>query len=436
MEYNSNINSKRPQSDLYFDPNDHPDETLKAFDNFTQMFELRYDAQFPDPPKVSLDAAIQRWKVENTVAGQQAPIPTLEQYDDLVSSWRSRDKVAKCLGMFSSNRLFTDWQIAEPNEALRKASTWDNFIEKMQDYYKPTENLTLKNFQFRSLLQDTKESFATFCNRVEKESKHCGFKCENADCTAQNTAIRDQIIIGTSEEKIREEALMKSWDLPTLRREGTKMESAAKGGAAMSGEPLNRLGKYSHRNIRTNLPKPRTPVDCFNCGEGVTISFRQHKRVCTAKDHICENCGKPGHFTSLCKSPKVRQVTPATAKVEPTNHLDSTEQESSTNEPTYNINIFRIEPVEDTHAEQTIPDPSIIDNAPVLQQQLISQSPPTLPPKTQEPILTSKVLPQHLLVMSMKWTLDVWEHQKTRCFHPGNPMYTMTFEHQLWLTTE
>ena len=108
MECNNNINSKRPQSDLYFDPNDHPDETLKAFDNFTQMFELRYDAQFPDPPKVSLDAAIQRWKVENTVAGQAAPTPSLAQYDNLVSSWRSRDKVAKCLGMFSSNRLFTD----------------------------------------------------------------------------------------------------------------------------------------------------------------------------------------------------------------------------------------------------------------------------------------------------------------------------------------
>ena len=133
MEYNSNINSKRPQSDLYFDPNDHPDETLKAFDDFTQMFELRYDAQFPDPPKVSLDAAIQRWKVENTVQGQQAPIPTLEQYDNLVSSWRSRDKVAKCLGLFSSNRLYTDWQIAEAEEADCRASTWDNFKIKCRN---------------------------------------------------------------------------------------------------------------------------------------------------------------------------------------------------------------------------------------------------------------------------------------------------------------
>ena len=218
MECNTN-NNRRPQSDLYFDPNDHPDETLKAFDNFAQMFELRYDAQFPDPPKVSLDGAIQRWKVENAVEGQPEPKPSLEQYDNIVSTWRARDKVAKCLGMFSSNRLFTDWQVAEPDEAVRKVAPWSDFLAKMKLYYKPTENLTLKNFQFRSLLQENKESFATFCNRVEKEAKHCGFKCENAGCTAQDTAIRDQIIIGTSEDKIREEALMKSWDLSTLRRE-------------------------------------------------------------------------------------------------------------------------------------------------------------------------------------------------------------------------
>ena len=60
------FNNKKPQSELFFDPSDHPDDTLKAFDEFTQLFELRYDAQFPDPPKVSLDRAIARWKVQNT----------------------------------------------------------------------------------------------------------------------------------------------------------------------------------------------------------------------------------------------------------------------------------------------------------------------------------------------------------------------------------
>ena len=39
---------------MFFDPYKHPEDTVKAFDKFTQVFELRYEAQFPDPPKVSM----------------------------------------------------------------------------------------------------------------------------------------------------------------------------------------------------------------------------------------------------------------------------------------------------------------------------------------------------------------------------------------------
>jgi len=51
--------ANEPRS-LFFDPDDHPDNTHKAFNEFTQIFELRYNAQYPDPSRVSLDAAIER----------------------------------------------------------------------------------------------------------------------------------------------------------------------------------------------------------------------------------------------------------------------------------------------------------------------------------------------------------------------------------------
>ncbi len=62
-------------STLHFDPDLHPDDTLRAFDEFIQSFTYsrhvfkasrivhRYDAQYSDPPKVFLDAAISRWKL-------------------------------------------------------------------------------------------------------------------------------------------------------------------------------------------------------------------------------------------------------------------------------------------------------------------------------------------------------------------------------------
>ena len=135
-------------STLYFDPDLHPDDTLRAFDEFIQSFELRYDAQYPDPPKTSLEAAIERWKLAN-----DDKKPMLDDYDNIYDEWRSKDRMTKLLSIFSSKRLFTDWKVAEPDDSKRGKATWKYFVTTMQKHYKPTENLTLKNHQFWSLAQ-------------------------------------------------------------------------------------------------------------------------------------------------------------------------------------------------------------------------------------------------------------------------------------------
>ena len=45
---------------LFLDPDDHPENTLKAFQEFIQHFEFCYDALYPDLPKVLLEDAIER----------------------------------------------------------------------------------------------------------------------------------------------------------------------------------------------------------------------------------------------------------------------------------------------------------------------------------------------------------------------------------------
>lgn len=249
----------RIKRQLFFDPNEHPEHTLKAFEEFIQAFELRYNAQYPDPPKVSLDAAFERWKITNVITENPNPKPNLEQYDQIRDEWRSKDKVAKLLGIFSSERLYSDWKAVETHEKNRQNVTWEKFTQRMKDFYKPTENPTLQNYHFRAISQPENETFTAFCNRVMKEAKHCNFNCESLTCTAEEIAIRDQIIIGTREQSIREEALKKSWDLKTLRKEGMQMESAARGGAEMSCEAVNKLGKYSYSNIKKKRTIERGP---------------------------------------------------------------------------------------------------------------------------------------------------------------------------------
>ena len=298
---------------LYFDPDAHPDDTLKVFNEFCNSFTLRYNAMYPDPPKVSMDAAIARWKITNATVDNQDPKPTVQQYDTIRDGWRSKDKVNKFLGMFSSQRFQKDWLAAQPTEALRENATWTLFLQYMRAFYKPTEQPTLKNYQFRDVYQGPAESFTAYCSRVALEAGHCSFKCVHADCTAEETATRDQIVIGTRYQNIREEALLKSWNLPTLRTEGMKMESAMKGGTEIGGEDVNRLGKYSHKNNKIRPPasttkqKPRNNA-CYRCGEKYT-NFRQHQSICKGLHNTCSNCSKPGHLPHVCRSkPSVKQV--------------------------------------------------------------------------------------------------------------------------------
>ena len=139
-------NEPRSANTLYFDPDKHPEDTLKTFNEFCTTFTLRYNALYPDPPKVSLDAALRRWTIEHTTTEVPDPKPTLNEYDTVRNNWRSKDKVIKFLGLFSSNRFHSDWQAAQPDEIQRENSTWTEFLAAIRAYYKPTENATLKNF--------------------------------------------------------------------------------------------------------------------------------------------------------------------------------------------------------------------------------------------------------------------------------------------------
>ena len=319
--------SDSKSSALFFDPDIHTDDTIKAFEEFLINFNLRYETSYPDPPKVSLDAAMKRWELTNVDKK-----PTLEQYDAIVNSWKSKDKVAKFLGMYSSRRLYSDWIAALPSESERKNADWNTFVQTLRAFYKPTENLTLKHYQFRLINQEKTESFIAFCNRVEKEAKHCELKCVSPACTAQNVAIRDQIVIGSSSDQIREEALKESWGLAELRKEGMRLESASKGAAEISGElKLNKIGKYS-RKYQKGAVKADQSCQCYSCGYAATKKeVIAHAKQCPAKKSICTNCNKKGHLAKVCRQPAVNEIK------EPT-----MEEQLSEDESVYQVNVFRV----------------------------------------------------------------------------------------------
>ena len=52
------------------------------------------------------------------------------------------------------------------------------------------------------------------------ENKHCQFKCNDENCNAEETAVRGQILIGTINDEIRDEALnCWTWGIKAGRNE-------------------------------------------------------------------------------------------------------------------------------------------------------------------------------------------------------------------------
>ncbi len=337
MEHDNNYPRGVPT--LQFNPDNHPHSTLKAFEEFIEQYEFRYEAMFPEVQKHVLDNAIDKWKSEN----ENPAVVTVAQKETIKLSIQSADKVRKLLGFFATQRLQQDWKAAEPDTAARNC-TWEQFKTKMKEYYKPTENTTLRNYEFRHIRQQSGETFNAFCNRVEKEGRTCTF-CEctaDSACTSTTNAVRDQIVIGTGRDKIREQALLKAWGLSDLRKEGMKMESAARGEESMSSvADVSKVGAYSYKTLKqsedvsggsSTASSNGKKNNCFRCGEKFT---KTHMRSCRASAAKCSNCQKVGHFSRVC-----RQRTGPVRSVN-REEEDATSEDEVT-EQVYELNIWAV----------------------------------------------------------------------------------------------
>ena len=109
------------------------------------------------------------------------------------------------------------------------------------------ENQIMRNFGFLQIAQLPNETISAFCNRVQAAGKTCTFCCCKKDCKVEEYGIRDQIIIGTNNETIREKAMLKNWNLQELRQNGMKHETAAAEEVRIRreiGRSINKLGSY------------------------------------------------------------------------------------------------------------------------------------------------------------------------------------------------
>ncbi|XP_048759591.2 uncharacterized protein K02A2.6-like [Ostrea edulis] len=186
-------------------------------------------------------------------------------------------------------------------------------LHKFKDYCMPRKSTLIERYLFWERKQTEGEILDQFVNDLKTKAKNC----EYGDQT--NSMIRDRIIFGIQDERLRERLLRKS-DNPTLEKVVDMCraaEASKKQLKAIKGEAqVDAISKKSHtkehfpvaqtkqKKFTSTVSKPlhklykEKTFDCKKCGNN-------HKpNSCPAYGKKCRLCQKPNHFAKQCFTKK------------------------------------------------------------------------------------------------------------------------------------
>ena len=176
---------------------------------------------------------------------------------------------------------------------------------KFDDHFVKRQNVIFERAKFNRRIQEGGESVDTFITALYSLAEHCGYS------ELHDEMIRDRIVVG-----IRNSALSEKLQLDPRLTLDSAISQVRQSEAIKQQQPLLRGGK------------PDTPVGAVHKGRGGPRAYRgsgsyntptSHKQPqdvcpwcgrrpahskaqCPAKDQLCNNCHKRGHYKSVCRS--------------------------------------------------------------------------------------------------------------------------------------
>ena len=128
-----------------FDPNNHPGNELKFFEQWLRRFENRY--------VIVTDIAT-----------------------DATAADKAQDKKQWLLNYVTDNVLGS-FEALYTTADLFKQATYTDVVDKYKQQLKPIQTATLLRHRFHQLSQNDDDSFDNFVNRVKKEVTYCNYSC-------------------------------------------------------------------------------------------------------------------------------------------------------------------------------------------------------------------------------------------------------------------
>ncbi|XP_077502373.1 uncharacterized protein LOC144113241 [Amblyomma americanum] len=191
--------------------------------------------------------------------------------------------------------IFNNFQYS-PGESKKSYGT---VVQKFNAYFSEVSNEIHERYVFRTKSQMEKEPFEKFARYLKRQATRCNFGDQH------DSLIRDQIVFGTNNSKLRERMLAEK-DLTLLKAEEL---------AALRSQVWNKsedcVDSISSRTVSTKKQQQRDKKLCRNNQEYCCRKCnRKHRpKQCPAFGIICHSCHKFNHFASCSrKSTTVSEV--------------------------------------------------------------------------------------------------------------------------------
>ena len=177
-------------------------------------------------------------------------------------------------------------------------------LRKFAEYCQPRKNVPFERYKFNKRTQESGESYEQYKTTLRKLSEACEF-----DTITPNEILRDRLIFGIHDTKVRER-LLRETNLTLMKTdeicraaESMTEQMRIVGQSNNETTSVHAVRKFSGQKKRmtkeaSRSTKSETAKECWNCGRQ---HGRQPKELCPAFGKSCDLCGKLNHFANKCR---------------------------------------------------------------------------------------------------------------------------------------
>lgn len=216
-------------------------------------------------------------------------------------------------------------------------------VKAFEDFCKPRKNVVYERYRFGCRNQKEGEPFDAFLMEIKKLARYCEF-------TEENNMIRDRIVIGTTDSKLRErllsdleltmekaiqkartseitkvqaETMNRAVDVNEISSKNTNQSTFTPRAHGQQNNNKNKWNAHSQnsknqqqqqrqRNAQSSSSngnnkskqqqQQKEIKNCTRCG------YSHKMRECPAYGKQCRSCGKQNHYSSMCKQRRVELI--------------------------------------------------------------------------------------------------------------------------------